>query len=82
MKVYDVFVASCVGALEHLARMESSSPAAMFIKACELQERCRGLSVRDFLLMPLEVGVVTSASNETDSDGGATETKQEGPVPR
>lgn len=60
MKVYDVFVANCVGALEHLARMESSSPAAMFIKACELQERCRGLTVRDFLLMPLEVGSVKS----------------------
>lgn len=54
-KVYDTFVANCIGALECLTRMESSSPVAMFIKACELQERCRGLSLRDFLLMPLQV---------------------------
>lgn len=53
--MYDVFVANCVRGMDCLARMESSPPVAMFIKACELQERCQGLRLRDLLIMPLQV---------------------------
>ncbi|CAM9575365.1 unnamed protein product, partial [Sphacelaria rigidula] len=53
-KVYDVFMTNCVEGLRCLARMESNPAVAAFIKACELQGRCRGLGLRDLLVMPLQ----------------------------
>ena len=35
--------------------MEADPPLAMFIRACELQERCGGFRLRDLLAMPLQV---------------------------
>ena len=41
--------------MECLNRMEAIPPVAMFFRACELQERCGGLHLRDLLAMPLQV---------------------------
>lgn len=54
-QVYDEFVANCENGSNYLTRMESNPRVAMFIKACELQERCGGLRLRDFVAMPLQV---------------------------
>lgn len=41
--------------MECLAKLEADPPLAMFIRACELQERCGGFRLRDILAMPLQV---------------------------
>lgn len=56
--MFDVFVAGWKEGTACLARLETIPTVAMFIRACELQERCEGLRLRDFLLMPLQVGDV------------------------
>eukprot|EP00752_Nemacystus_decipiens_P016321 g14596.t1 len=53
-KVFDAYVAGWPKGMECLAKMEADPPLAMFIRACELQERCSGLRLRDLLAMPLQ----------------------------
>ncbi|CAN0405945.1 unnamed protein product, partial [Ectocarpus sp. 12 AP-2014] len=40
--------------MDSLTKMEADPPLAMFIRACELQERCGGFRLWDFLAMPLQ----------------------------
>ena len=54
-QVYDAFMAGWKNRLEYLNRMEAIPPVATFFRACELQERCGGLYLRELLAMPLEV---------------------------
>lgn len=53
--MFDKYVAGWPKGMECLAKMEADPPLAMFIRACELQERCGGLQLRDLLAMPLQV---------------------------
>lgn len=54
-QVYDAFMAGWNKRVECLNRMEAIPPVAMFFRACELQERCGGLHLKDLLAMPLQV---------------------------
>eukprot|EP00903_Cladosiphon_okamuranus_P005597 g5569.t1 len=53
-KVFDVYVAGWPKGMECVAKMEADPPLAMFIRACELQERCGGSRLRDLLALPLQ----------------------------
>lgn len=55
-QMFDAYVASWPKGMECLAKIEADPPLAVFIRACELQERCGGSLLRDFLAMPLQVG--------------------------
>ena len=40
---------------------------AAFLKACELQERCKGLRLREFIVMPLQVGIFKPKNLKRDT---------------
>lgn len=50
-----MYVAGWPKGMDSLTKMEADPPLAMFIRACELQERCGGFRLWDFLAMPLQV---------------------------
>ncbi|CAN0382940.1 unnamed protein product, partial [Hapterophycus canaliculatus] len=53
-KIFDAYVAGWPRGMECLTKMETDPPLAMFVRACELQERCGGARLRDLLAMPLQ----------------------------
>lgn len=54
-KVFNAYVAGWPRGMECLTKIEKDPPLAMFVRACELQERCQGTRLRDLLVMPLQV---------------------------
>lgn len=56
-QMYSLYVNNFDRAREHLAKLENDCPSfAAFLSACERQKPCRGLRLRDFLILPVQVG--------------------------
>lgn len=54
--MYSLYVNNFDGARERLSTLERSNPSfAAFLTACEKQKPCRGLHLRDFLILPVQV---------------------------
>lgn len=56
--MYSLYVNNFEAATERLTALERDNPSfAAFLTACERQKPCRGLRLRDFLILPVQVGV-------------------------
>ena len=54
LKMFGMFVSNYSHAQEVLRELRSRPVSSAFISACELQPRCHGLSLDDYLIMPVQ----------------------------